>query len=284
MISSINFNGNILPESENFLNQENRALRFGDALFETMRISGNKIFFWEDHYLRLMASMRILRMEIPMNFTMEFLESQILKTAASNGITNSTAEIRLTVFRNNGGAYLPETNAISYCIEAKPLSSDFYVLNEEKYEVELFKDFYINADMTSTLNTNNKIINVVGSVFAEENGYKNCILLNHNKQVVELLNGNIFIVKDKVIRTPPLKDGCLNGILRKKLIEILMKLENYELEETSISPFDLQKADELFMTNTNIGIQAITKYRKKEFTNVIAKDLIGKLNAVARLS
>jgi len=283
MISSINFNGDILPESDNFLNQENRALRYGDALFETLRASRNKIFFWEDHYLRLMASMRILRMEIPMDFTMEFLESQILKTAASNGITNSTAEIRLTVFRNNGGEYLPETNAISYCIEAKPLSSDFYVLNEEKYEVELFKDFYINADMTSTLKTNNKIINVVGSVFAEENGYKNCILLNHNKQVVELLNGNIFIVKDKVIRTPPLKDGCLNGILRKKLIEILMKLENYELEETSISPFDLQKADELFMTNTSKGIQSITKYRKKVFTNTVAKDLIGKLNAAARL-
>lgn len=283
MIKSVNFNGNILPESENYLNHENRGLRYGDALFESIRVSSDKIFFWEEHYLRLMASMRILRMEIPMEFTMEFLEKEILKTAASNGFTNSTARIRLTVFRNNGGLYLPETNEISYCIEANVLSSPFYIMNEGNYEVELFKDFYVNADMTSTLKTNNKIINVVGSVFAKENDYDNCILLNHTKSVVEFLNGNIFMVKGTTIHTPPLKDGCLNGILRKKLIEILGKLENYKLYETSISPFDLQKADELFMTNSIRGIQSVTKYRKKEFTNVVARDLIGKLNAAARL-
>lgn len=284
MIKSVNFNGEILPETENYINHENRGLRYGDALFEAIRVSGDKIFFWEDHYLRLMASMRILRMEIPMEFTMEFLETEILKTVASNGLTNSTARIRLTVFRNNGGLYLPETNKISYCIEANVLPSPFYVFDEENYEVELFKDFYVNADMISTLKTNNKIINVLGSVFAKENDYANCILLNHNKQVVELLNGNIFMVKGMSITTPPLKNGCLNGILRKKLIEILGKLENYELQVASISPFDLQKADELFLTNSISGIRSITKYRKKEFMNTIAKDLIGKLNAAARLS
>ncbi len=284
MIKSVNFNGNIIPESENYLNHENRGLRYGDSLFEAIRVSSDKIFFWEDHYLRLMASMRILRMEIPMSFTMEFLEAEILKTVTSNGLSNSTARIRLTVFRNNGGLYLPETNEVSFCIEANVLPSPFYVLEEGDYEVELFKDFYVNADMMSTLKTNNKIINVVGSVFAKENDYDNCILLNQKKQVVEFLNGNIFLVKGSSITTPPLQDGCLNGILRKKLIEILEKLENYELKEASISPFDLQKADEFFLTNSIIGIRSITKYRKKEFTNVVAKDLIGKLNAAARLS
>lgn len=283
MVATVNFNGELLPADTQYLNHENRGLRYGDALFETLRVVNGKIFFWEDHYLRLMASMRILRMEIPMEFTMEFLEEEILKTTASYALSDSTARIRLTVFRNNGGLYLPETNEISYCIEANVLSSPFYVLDEGNYEVELFKDFYVNADMTSTLKTNNKIINVVGSIFAKENDYDNCILLNHNKQVVEFLNGNIFMVKGTTISTPPLKDGCLNGILRKKLIEILGKLENYELQEASISPFDLQKADELFLTNSIVGIRSITKYRKKEFTNIVAKDLIGKLNAAARL-
>jgi len=284
MLKSVNFNGNILPESENYLNHENRGLRYGDSLFEAIRVSNDKIFFWEDHYLRLMASMRILRMKIPMEFTMEFLEEQILKTTASNGLSHTTARVRLTIFRNDGGLYLPKTNEVSYCIEANVLSSPFYVLDDRRYEVELFKDFYVNADMTSTLKTNNRIINVVGSVFAKENDFDNCILLNHSKQVVEFLNGNIFMVKDEAIVTPPLKDGCLNGIIRKKLIEILGKLEDYKLEERSISPFDLQKADELFMTNSIMGIQSITKYRKKEFGNTIAKDLIGKLNASARLA
>lgn len=279
----VNFNGELLPEDENYLNHQNRGLRYGDSLFETIRVINNKIIFWEDHYLRLMASMRILRMEIPMNFTMEFLEDEILKTISSNNMETSPIRIRLTVFRNNGGLYLPKSNEISYCIESKPLTTAFYTLNEETYEVELFKDFYVNVDMISTLKTNNKIINVIGSIFAQENEYDNCLLLNQNKQVVEVLNGNIFMVNANVISTPSLKSGCLNGIIRKKLMAIIEKIEGYHLQETLISPFDLQKADELFITNSILGIQSITKYRKKKFEKTVAKDLIGKLNASARL-
>ncbi len=279
----VNFNGKILPKDSTFLNHRNRGLRYGDSLFESLRAVNGKLFFWEDHYLRLMASMRMLRMEIPMDFTMEFLEENILGAIAENDLSDSAARIRLTVFRNEGGLYLPETNTISYIIEAKLLEYPFYVLDNGRYEIELFKDFYVNPDMLSTLKTNNKIINVVGSIFAQENDYDNCLLLNNDKQIVEALNGNLFLVKGNTIKTPPLKDGCLNGIIRKKLMEIISKLEGYELEENSISPFELQKADELFITNSIIGIRPITKYRKKEFGDAVAKDLLGKLNATARL-
>ncbi len=279
----VNFNGELLKDDSLFLNHENRGLRYGDSLFETFRVINNTIIFWEDHYLRLMSSMRILRMEIPMNFTMEFLEQEILKTIAANQLADSAIRIRLTVFRNNGGFYKPETNNISFCIESKVMKSLFYTFNETPNEVELFKDFYVNTDLMSTLKTNNKIINVVGSIFAQENDYDNCILLNANKQVVEVLNGNLFMVNGSKIKTPPLESGCINGIARKKIITTLKKIETYEIEETVISPFDLQKADELFITNSIIGIQSITKYRKKKFKTEVAKDLIGKLNAVARL-
>ena len=87
-----------------------------------------------------------------------------------------------------------------------------------------------------------------------------------------------------MIKTPSLEDGCLRGIIRKQLIEMLKKLEDYTVEEASISPFELQKADELFITNAIVGIQPITKYRKKTYTNKVAKDLLGKLNAQARLA
>lgn len=279
----VNFNGSFFSEEQHFLNQENRGLRYGDALFETIRVVNGKIFFWEDHYLRLMASMRILRMAIPQNFTMEFLEKEIAATLSENALQHAAARVRLTVFRNNGGRYLPATHQVSYILEAHPLEAPFFVLHENRFEVELFKDFYVNPDMLSTLKTNNKIIHVVGSVFAQENGYQSCLLLNTAKQVVEALNGNIFLVKGNTIQTPPLKDGCLNGILRKKLLELLRKVEQYTIEEVSISPFELQKADELFITNAIVGIQPITTYRKKEFSMGVTKDLLGKLNAVARL-
>jgi branched-chain amino acid aminotransferase len=280
----INYNGKLIPASSDFLNHENRGFRYGDTLFETLRVVDGKIVFWEDHYLRLMASMRILRMVIPMNFTMEFLQKEIEKTLQANKIQGKATRVRFTVFRNNGGLYLPETNEISYCMECSILDSHFYILSENAYEIELFKDFYVNNDLTSTLKTNNKIIHVVGSIYAKENGYQNCLLLNTNKQVTEALNGNIFMVNGKTITTPPIKDGCLSGIIRKKLIEILQKIDGYILNEISISPFDLQKADELFITNSILGIVPITKYRKKEFDKVVAFDLIGKLNAVARLA
>ncbi|MCL5244176.1 aminotransferase class IV [Cellulophaga sp. 20_2_10] len=280
----INFNGELLENNALFLNEENRGLRYGDSLFESIRVVNGKIYFWEDHYLRLMASMRILRMEIPMNFTMEYLEEQILETIEASQMQNSAVRIRITVYRDNGGLYLPVTNNISYIIETKALDNPFYIHKEGAYEVELFKDHYVNTGLLATLKSNNRIINVLGSIYANENGYDNCLLLNNAKQVVEALNGNLFLVKGSVIKTPPLKDGCLNGITRKKLIASLEKLENYTLEEASISPFELQKADELFVTNAITGIQSITKYRKKEFDNKVAKDLLGKLNALARLS
>ncbi|MCM4166563.1 Aminodeoxychorismate lyase [Arenibacter antarcticus] len=279
----INFNGDLLSKNSFFLNHENRGLRYGDALFETIRVVNGKVFFWEDHYLRLMASMRILRMEIPMTFTMEYLEEQIMAAVTANSLENSPVRVRLTVFRNNGGLYLPLTNDVSYFIEANALESPFFVLNKNTYEVELFKDFYVNPDMLSTLKTNNKLIHVVGSVFAEENGYQNCLLLNSEKMVVEALNGNLFLVKGNHIKTPPIKDGCLNGIIRKKLVGILGALEQYTIEESHISPFELQKADELFITNAIVGIQPISNYRKKEYSTVVAMDLLGKLNATARL-
>ncbi len=280
----INFNGKLLQQNSNFLNQENRAIRFGDSLFEELRVVNNKIIFWEDHYLRLMASMRILRMSIPMEFTMEFLQQEILKTVATNDEHKSGSIVRFVVYRNTGGDFLPETNDITYIIECNPLSSSFYLLNENHYEIELFKDFLVNNDLTATLQTNNSIIRVVGSVYAQENGYQNCLLLNASKMVVEALNGTIFMVNGNVITTPSLKDGCLNRILRKKIIAICTKIEGYEIHEKSISPFNLQKADELFIVHVKNGIQPVTKYRKKIFGNTVAADILGKLNAAAKLS
>ncbi|KQC29312.1 aminotransferase class IV [Flagellimonas eckloniae] len=279
----VNFNGDFFSEDTSILKHDNRALKYGDALFETLRVVNGTVFFLEDHYFRLMASMRILRMEIPMNFTLEFLEDEISKTVKENGLENGSSRVRLSVFRNEGGLYTPVTNEISYLIESNPLESPFYIIKDENYEVELFKDYYLNKDMLSNLKTTNKILNVVAGVYAKENGYNNCFLINTDKQVAEMINGNLFLVKGTSIKTPPLSDGCLNGIIRKKLIEIIDSIDDLQLLEESISPFELQKADELFFTNSIAGIVPISKYRKKKYVNTVAKSLLGKLNAKARM-
>lgn len=262
--------------------QNNRGFLYGDAVFETVKILDSKILFLEDHYFRLMASMRILRMEIPMNFTMEFFESEILTAAQSENVETS-ARARMTIYRKDGGFYLPENNNIDYLISVSKMEKPSYEVEKAEYEVDIYKDFYVSKQLISTLKSTNKLINITGSIYADENGLDNCILLNEERNVVEFLQGNLFMLKDGILSTPPLAEGCVNGIMRKQILALARSIETIEVVEASISPFDLQKADELFLTNVIKGIQPITKYRKKEFGTTISKLLITKLNTKVRL-
>ena len=278
----VNCNGNI-QENSAILIDSNRGFLFGDSVFETIKVLDSKVLFLEDHYFRLMASMRICRMEIPMNFTMEYFEEQILKLIATFSDSNSY-RVRFSVYRDSDGFYLPKTRNVQFIVAASSLNSDLYAIGKESYEVELYKDFYVSKQLLSTLKTNNKMLQITGSIFADENGYDNCLVLNDEKNVVEALQSNLFMKTGNVVVTPPVSDGCLNGIMRKQVLEILKKIEGIEVKEASISPFDLQKADELFLTNVISGIQPITKYRKKEYTTEFASDVLKRLNAKIRLS
>lgn len=263
----INLNGTLIDEKLNVLSSNNRAFKYADALFETIKAIDLNIIFLEDHYFRLMASMRMLRMEIPLHFTMEFFEAEILKTVKANYLNNS--RVRFTVYRKDGGKYTPITNEIDYLIEAVPLN----VIVKENYSLELFKDYYVYSGLLSTIKTTNKIINVLASIYAKENNFDNCLLLNEKKNVVEVINGNIFLVSGNIIKTPPISEGCIKGIIRKKIIEVLSKNDMYKIEETEISPFDLQKADEVFITNTIIGIQPVSNYKKMVYGSEVSNEI-----------
>lgn len=272
----INFNGKIVIDDSNLL-INNRGFLYGDAVFETVKIVNSKILFLEDHYFRLMSSMRVVRMEIPMNFTLEFLEEQILDLAKNKNLFDSS-RARITIFRNDGGYYLPISNSVSFLISVESLDNQMYLMDENPYQVDLFTDFYITKQLLSSIKTTNKIINVTASIFANENGFDNCLLLNDTKNVVEALQGNIFMLSGNKLITPPISEGCLNGVMRKQIIHLAQKVENIEVVESVISPFDLQKADELFITNVIKGIQPITNYRKKEYSTKLASQLVQKLN------
>ena len=266
----INFNGELLFKENIKLTTDNRGFKYGDGIFETIKVVHKKVIFWEDHYFRLMASMRMLRMKIPMEFTLEFLEKEILKTV---DVLEDVASfrVRLNVFRKDGGLYTPKTNAINYLIEA----SESNYKTKETYEIDVFKDFYNYSGLLSTIKTNNRMLNTLASIYANENDLDNCILVNERKGVVEVANANIFIVKNNIVKTPALTEGCIKGVVRGKVIDLLIKNKDFTIEETVISPFEIQKADEVFITNAIMGIQAVTKYKKKSFNT----DLAGKLHA-----
>lgn len=271
----VNFNGALIAETEVQLSTQNRAFKYGDAIFETIKVINGKVVFLEDHYFRLMASMRMLRMKIPMKFTLEFFQEEILKLV--NTLPQGTTHrIRLSVFRKDGGLYTPKTNEVDFIIEGGLLENTL----KTTYKIDVFKDFYNYSGLLSTVKTTNRMLNTLAAVFAEENDLDNCVLLNERKGVVEAINGNIFVVKGTVIKTPALTEGCIKGIVRKKVIEIVQKHPEYTLEETTISPFEIQKADEVFITNAIVGVQPVTNYRKKEFTSEITSKIKSSLQLV----
>lgn len=270
----INLNGVLINKSTTILNSNNRAFKYGDALFETLKVKSLKVYFLEDHYFRLMASMRMLRMEIPMRFTLEFFEKEIIRTITKNNL--ESARVRFTVFRQDGGLYNPLTNNIDYLVEASLLN----LVRKESYTIDLFKDYYMYSGLLSSLKTTNKIINVLASIYTSENNFDNCILVNEKKQIVEAINGNIFLVKGNLITTPPVNEGCIKGIARKKILEIIVKMEKYTLQEIAISPFELQKADEVFITNVIVGVQPVSRYKKCAFNSKVSNELALAFNAL----
>ena len=257
----VNYNGDLLTIEDLNISLNNRGFKYGDSIFETIKIQNNKVIFWEDHYFRLMSSMRMLRMKIPLQFTLEFLEQEIIRTVKANDLEKG-ARVRLNVFRKDGGFYTPLSNSINYTIEVAAIKT----ATKNKYSIDVFKDFYNFSGLLSTVKTNNRMVNTLASIYAKENDLDNCVLVNERKGVVEVANGNIFILKGNTVKTPAIEEGCIKGIVRKKIIDIISKNEEYTIEETSISPFEIQKAEEVFITNAIIGVQTVTNYKKKTFS------------------
>lgn len=273
----INLNGTLLSETPPSLTANNRGFLYGDAVFETLKHTNTQALYWEDHYFRLMASMRIFGMEIPLEYTPDFFEKEFLRSIKGQSTAAPAWRIRLTIFRNDGGRYTPTTHQVSFLIQSTPLEQATYPQPANEYVVDLYKDHYVQPSMLSNLKSNNKALQVLGSVFAQRQELDNCILLNDRKEVTEALNGNLFLLFGDALHTPPLTSGCLDGIMRKQLMRLSDKL-SLKVEERAITPFELQRADELWVTNTVVGISPVVRYRRKTYQNQVALKALDLLN------
>lgn len=276
------YNGQIKEGEHIELELNNRALNYGDGVFETIKYSFNRLNFWEDHYFRLMASMRILRMEIPQSFSPEYLEEQLRECVSVNNLQESGARLKILVFRKAGGLYTPASNDVDFVITAVPIENPGYRLNDKGLVIDLYKDFYKQKGLLSNLKHLGASIYTIASVYRAENDLDECVLLNDDKQVVEAISSNLFMVKGREVYTAPLDSGCLKGVMRKQVIDLLPKLD-YEVKEESFSPFELQRADEVFLTNAIKGVQWVAKYRKKEYSHECAEALSKRLNVTVAI-
>jgi branched-chain amino acid aminotransferase len=271
----VNINGKLFPKEEAFISLFNTSIVTGDFIFENIIVSKENVFFYEDHYFNLLSSMRILKMKIPMSFTPEYLESQLRELYVNSGFISATKLMRIMISNS-------ETNTVSIDLVNHYICTvgdvDYSNFNTEKHTLDVFKDYFKNLGLLSNLNTNNQLINRIGSRYCIENDFNDCVVLNNSKTISETLNGNIFLLVNDKILTPPLKDGCNNNVIRSKIIDIINNdIEGFSLIEQSLSVYDIQKSDELFISNITFGIQSIGKFRKKDFavtvTNIIRNKL-----------
>jgi branched-chain amino acid aminotransferase len=271
----VNINGQIYANDDAFISIFNTSLISGDLIFENIIVSRNKVLFYEDHYFNLLSSMRILKIKIPMSFTPEFLEKQLLSLYAKSGFVDDNILMRILICNNVASKVNP--NSVKYYIYDTQ-KINYSSINFEKYTLDVFKDYFKNTGLLSNLTTNNQLIQRIGLRYCQENDFNDCVILNNSKTISESLNGNIFMVMNDKVFTPPLNDGSNNNVIRTKIIELINNdIEGFDVIEQSLSVFDIQKSDELFISNINFGIQSVRKFRKKVFTDEITSLIMNKL-------
>lgn len=275
----INNNG-VISEASAVIMINNRSFRYGDSLFESIRIANHRPQFLKEHLKRLLTGMQVLKMQPHPLLHESFLEAAILELAQKNNI-GPGGRVRLTVYRNDGGLYTPESNEVSYFIEVDALEEETYLLNAKGYTIDLFSEFKKQLNVLSNIKSANSILYVLASINRKQLGLDECLLLNEKHCIIEAISSNIFAVKNGVLYTPPVGDGCVDGVMRKKIIEIA-QANRIAVYEISIMQNVLLGADELFLTNAIHGIRWIVAYKQKRYFNNTSKKLIDKLNEVIK--
>ncbi len=278
--SFILFNGNYHFKDGFGISFKNRAFCYGDALFETMHANGTEIQFSEDHLTRLKYGMKVLKMEVPTVIETGFIEKEIIKLLRKNKLYQGV-RIRLSVFRNEGGKYIPTDNNISYLVETEYIENDHYELNQKGLIIDIFKEIKKPVNLFSSLKSANALLYVMAGTFVNEKKLGDCILINEKGNIVEAVSSNIFLIKGNTLSTPPLKDGPVAGIMRKQILKIAdsngLKI-NYE---NSLNESHLLNADEVFLTNSISGIRWVVAYKDRRYFNNIARQFVDKLNMTA---
>ena len=238
-----------------------------NVLTETIAIEQNKILFWEEHYLRLMASMRILRMEIPLSFTLEHLSEKIIALTSSFSKQDFNGRVQLNVVKMAQPSIEQAVPPTAYSITAFPTveGEETLMLRNTTQPIDLYKDHYLSTGLYTTLESAAQQWRDMAWTYVHENDYCDGIVLNTEKHLVESLRGALFLIKANKISTPALDQGCRKLVYRKQLLTVLSKAEAFEITEEAISPFSIQKADELFVLDDAKGIYSIAQYRKKKF-------------------
>lgn len=241
-----------------------------------MKCLNSEIQFADLHFERLFNALNILQFELPENFSAAYLREQIFLLCKKNNL-HTAARVRLNFFRKTGGLYDPIDHTPDFIIETSELPAGSLVLNANGLIVDVYNEARKSCDAFSNLKCNNYLPYLMGALFAKQNKLDDCLILNMHDRICEATIANVFWIKNNIIHTPPLSEGCVAGIMRRRLLCLLPK-HGYSVQEKPLSTAELKEADELFLTNAVSGIRWVKAFQKSEYTKAVIESIYSLLS------
>ncbi len=272
----INYNGEYYPLNSNVLSVNNRGYRYGDGLFESMRMCKGRLQMAELHADRLQQGMKLLKITGYSQVDAYFLKDKTEEICKRNKI-NGNARIRLNIFRDANGFYTPDGHKFGYSLEVSELSQPYYELNAKGLIVDVYQEILKPVNKLSNLKTCNALLYVMAGIYKEQNRLDEAFILNDANFLCETVSANLFVVYQQQIYTPALSEGCIAGVMRQAVIKIALE-NNLKITEAQINPEVLNQAEEVFLTNATKGVQWVMGYNRKRYFNETAKFFTEKLN------
>lgn len=267
------YNGKIYPIDTPVIGPENRGLKYGDGVFETLKYKNGQLILVEEHLARLWKGLKLLQFEIPKLFTPGMIEDEIINLIKKNKL--NAARIRLTIFRGDGSLESVNNN-VNWLIQTLPLPEDNGLLNSNGLHLCIYREAQKMSDVFSNIKHNNYLPYFMGAMFAKKHQCNDAVILNHRMNICESTIANIFIIKNNIIFTPSLSEGCIAGVMRKFLVQSLPDL-GYALKETTISQQDLLEADEIFLSNSIYNIRWVGSIENKNLRGMHTKKIFDSL-------
>ncbi|QNK61976.1 aminotransferase class IV [Pedobacter sp. PAMC26386] len=271
-------NDQFIAVDQSILTATNRGFRYGDGLFESMRMSGGKLKFAELHADRLQAGMNALKMDGGILFDDYFLKQKTAELCKRNKLKDNV-RFRLSIYREGEGLYTPDSNKSGYILESGILAPGGYELNKKGLIINVYDEITKPINKLSTFKTSNSLLYVMAGLYKQQNRLDEVFILNQHGFLCESISSNLFVVYDKQIYTPALSEGCIAGVMRNVVMKVA-KANQIPVIEAQINPEVLNEADEVFITNATSGIRWVMGYGKKRYFNEVTKSLSALLNAL----
>lgn len=263
------FNGAFINADQPVLRADNRGYRYGDGFFETMKVKSGRIALQQYHINRIQSSCQLLQYQLP-DALLDVIFKEVFQLCHLNNCAD-LATVRLS-FSNGYGSVFDVNTAMNYIIEAFPLASNLNSLNVAGLTVGICPLVKKSCDEYANLKSANFLPYRVAADFAKRNQWHDAFVLNQNNNTIESTIANLFWIKKDKLFTPPLTEGCVQGVMRAYLIDKMQRNVN-PIEETFCTEKILKNADEVFLTNAVSGIRWIRFFNEKEYS----KDIVQKI-------